>query len=250
MHPSATGSAASFACAHPSRRERKELSNMVGWYPVLSGRIAAAAGTCVLALTCATPSHGQTSITPPFVPPALAAAIHVPPALAAARAEVARATARRAAAGAPPSWFVAAGASEVPNANFAEGNIRLEFGRDVLTGGRRAAERAAAQADLERATGALAGANRRADAALIRAATRALGGELIRRRRAAQDSLLATAEEALRARFAAGAARYLDVLRLRTERLRVTSALAAAQAEARSGEASMLAFSSGAADRG
>jgi outer membrane protein TolC len=41
----------------------------------------------------------------------------------------------------------------------------------------------------------------------------------------------------LRARFGTGEARYLDVLRLRTERLRVTSALASAQAEARGGEA-------------
>jgi outer membrane protein TolC len=75
---------------------------------------------------------------------------------------------------------------------------------------------------------------------LVRAAAGAVGWDSIRRRRAAQDSLLATAEEALRSRFDAGQARYLDVLRLRTERLRVTAALVEAQAEADGAAAALL----------
>jgi outer membrane protein TolC len=213
-------------------------------------RIAAAVWTSVLVFAINIPAHGQTPVRLPFVPSALSQAIDVPPAVAAARAELARAAAHLAAAGAPPSWFLSTGASEVPDADFSKGNIRLELGRDFLTGGRRDAERALAEAELMRAAAELVGVTQRSDAALIRAASRALGWELIRRRRAAQDSLLATAEDALRLRFAAGGARYLDVLRLRTERLRATSALAAAQAEARGGEASLLAFARDAATRG
>jgi outer membrane protein TolC len=221
---------------------------MAGRHAVPSHRVAAAAGMFMV-LASTTAAHGQASASLPLVPPMLAAAVGVPPAVAAAQADVAHATARREAAGAPASWFVSAGAAEVPDANFDEGNLRLEVGRDILPDGRRAAERALADADLAHATALLAGATRRADAQLVRAASRALGWELIRRRRAAQDSLLVVAEDAVRVRFAAGDARYLDVLRLRTERLRVTSALAAAQAEVHGGEASLLALATDAADR-
>ena len=222
---------------------------MGGWHPVLSSRVCMAGGACVLILAFPTPARGQAHAVVPFVPPSLMAAVGVPPAVEAAKADVERARARQVAAGASPSWFVSAGASEVPEADFGKGNIRLEVGRDILTGGRRAADRAAAAADLERSIGALDGAIRRADAVLIRAGSRALGWELIRRRRVAQDSLLTSAEVALRARFGVGEARYLDVLRLRTERLRATSALATAQAEARGGEAALLVLAGDAAAR-
>ena len=204
---------------------------------VIRPRLSGLLGTCVVVLAGASPIHGQVRPVPPFVPATLQAALGAPPALTVAEAEVARATARQAAAGAPPSWFISAGASEVPEADFSKGNLRIELGRDILPNGRRAAEREAAAAELERATATLEGTTRRMEAVLIRAASRSLGWELIRRRRAAQDSLLMAAEEALRARFGTGEARYLDVLRLRTERLRVTSALASARAEARGGEA-------------
>jgi outer membrane protein TolC len=48
-----------------------------------------------------------------------------------------------------------------------------------------------------------------------------------------QDSLLVSAEIALRTRFGVGQAGYVDVLRLRTERLRVQSALSQSLAESR-----------------
>jgi outer membrane protein TolC len=201
--------------------------------PRLGGLLKA----CVLFLTVASPIHGQVRPASPFVPATLQAALGTPPAVSAAQAEVARASARHTAAGASPTWFISAGASEVPDADFSKGNLRIELGRDILPSGRRAGERDAAAAELERAAATLEGTIRRMDAVLIRAVSRSLGWELIRRRRAAQDSLLMAAEEALRARFGTGEARYLDVLRLRTERLRVTSTLASAQAEARGGEA-------------
>lgn len=201
-----------------------------------------AAAACLLGLTHATVATSQVTVPLPFVPRAMQEAFGTPPSVVAAQAEVSRARGQKAAAGVPADWFVSAGASEVPNANFAEGNIRLEVGREILPSGRRAAERALADAELARATAELDAATRRAQAALIRTSARATGWELIRRRRAAQDSLLTTAEDALRSRFSVGQARYLDVLRLRTERLRVASALAAAQAESRGAISTLLAL--------
>ena len=199
-----------------------------------------AAGIAVVAALASRPAYGQADGTLPLVPHALAAAVGVPPAVAAAQADINRGIADRAAAGAPPSWFLVAGASEVPDADFSAGNIGLEIGREILPGGQRAAERAVADAELARMQGELSRATLRADASLIRAASRALIWERIRRRRIAHDSLLTTAEEALRVRFSTGEGRYLDVLRIRTERLRVTAAIAAAQAEVLSGTAVLL----------
>lgn len=62
----------------------------------------------------------------------------------------------------------------------------------------------------------------------------------IARRLAAEDSLLAAAEDALRARFATGDARYVDVLRLRSERLRAQGERAGAVSEARAGRRALL----------
>src|SRR5690606_27053434 len=75
--------------------------------------------------------------------------------------------------------------------------------------------------------------------------TRAGGAAAIARRVAAEDSLLQAAEEALRPRFAVGDARYVDVLRLRTERLRARSDLAAALSAARVERQRLLALLAG-----
>lgn len=61
----------------------------------------------------------------------------------------------------------------------------------------------------------------------------AMSGAAVGRWLAAEDSLLSAAEEALRARFAVGGAPYVDVLRLRSERLRVQGDRARAATEAR-----------------
>ena len=79
----------------------------------------------------------------------------------------------------------------------------------------------------------LAAAGAALDAAVLRSLTRPAGWSAISRRLAAEDSLLVGAEAALTARFSVGEARYVDVLRLRTERLRVQSEQAEALAEAR-----------------
>ena len=58
-----------------------------------------------------------------------------------------------------------------------------------------------------------------------------LGWRAIHERLGAEDSLLAEAEEALRARFSVGTARYVDVLRVRSERVRVQLERASASRE-------------------
>lgn len=186
------------------------------------------------------PLAAQSGDRIPFVPPTILAALGVPPSVAAAQSRLAQALARRAAAGEPGTWSLSAETSEVPRGDFGAGNIRVDLSREILPAGRRTAEAAVAEAELKYAAVILDGARLRAVSVLVRTAAGAVGWELIRRRRAAQDSLLATAEEALRSRFDAGQARYLDVLRLRTERLRVTAALAEAQAEADAAAATLL----------
>ena len=101
------------------------------------------------------------------------------------------------------------------------GNARFELSREFLSGARRRGERGAADAEVRLAIVALAAEERRALAAAARALYGAAGWRAITRRLAAQDSLLISAEASVRARFGVGESRYVDVLRLRTERLRV-----------------------------
>lgn len=113
--------------------------------------------------------------------------------------------------------------------------IRLEIGREFLTGGRSATARALAASDVRVAEAALYATGRALTARTHRALVRILGGSAVARRLAAEDSLLTAAEASLRGRFSVGEARYTDVLRLRTERLRVQTDRAIALAEARVG---------------
>jgi outer membrane protein TolC len=78
----------------------------------------------------------------------------------------------------------------------------------------------------------LAAAERQVVAQASRALYAAAAWHAIARRLAAQDSLLSAAEGAVRSRFGVGEARYVDVLRLRAERLRVQSDRATAGTEA------------------
>ena len=155
------------------------------------------------------------------------------PAVTAARAELEAARARSRAAGFAAPAYLSAGISEAPNANLDQGNIRLEVGRTLFTGARRRAERTLAEAEVRGAEVVLAAAERRVDAVVRRELIRAAGEQLVANRLASEDALLTSAEEGLRTRFTVGDARYTDVLRLRTERLRVQSERAAAIAEAR-----------------
>ena len=153
------------------------------------------------------------------------------------RAELDVARARLQATGLAPAATLGAEVEEVPSGvNLANaGSIRLDLSREFLAGPLRSAQRAVAERDVERAAAGLALAERSLGARLDRALTLAVGAVAIARRLAAEDSLLASAEEAVRTRFAVGDARYVDVLRLRTERLRVRTETAAALTEGRVG---------------
>src|SRR5690606_27452048 len=105
--------------------------------------------------------------------------------------------------------------------------------RELLVGGRGSARRALAAAEVAQAAARLRLAEQQMRARIDQLLMRALGSAAIAERLAAEDSLLTGVDEALRARFAVAEARYVDVLRLRTERLRVQADLAAALTEGR-----------------
>lgn len=175
--------------------------------------------------------------------PLLEAVLRSNPALVAQRSAVAVSQSRLRAAGFAPPAVLSGEMEDVPGGtDFGGAGFRVEIGKEFLTGGRSAAARALAAADLQAAEAVLYAAELRTHAATIRALTRALGWSAIARRLAAEDSLLIGAEASLRGRFAVGEARYTDVLRLRTERVRVQTERAEAVAEARVGLAALEAL--------
>lgn len=156
------------------------------------------------------------------------------PGLSARRAALEAARARVAAAGFGEPAALSAEVEEIPGGiDLGGASLRVEVGKELVSPGRRDAARALAATDVGEAEASLAAAGARLDAALLRSLTATGGWSAIARRLAAEDSLLVGAEEALTARFAVGEARYVDVLRLRTERLRVQGDQAGAMAEAR-----------------
>ena len=162
------------------------------------------------------------------------AVVRTSPELAALRAELEAARARADAAGfaAPP--VLSGEVEEVPGGyDFAGAAFRVEVGREFLVGGRGGAARALAAAGVAAAEIAVAAAERRLGALAFRELSRAAAGTRAARRLAAEDSLLLGAEGAVRDRFSVSEARYVDVLRLRTERLRVQTERADALADAR-----------------
>lgn len=169
------------------------------------------------------------------------------PELASVQASSAAARARIPAAGAPPPVILSGEVDDVPDGfDVADAGFRLEVGRELMTGGRTAAGRALAAAEVGLAEARLVATERRLEARTLQHLARIVtlvrtGGRL-----AAEDSLLAAAETALRDRFSVGDARYVDLLRLRTERLRVQTDRARVQADAR-GERETLAGLAGAA---
>lgn len=166
------------------------------------------------------------------------------PELAFRRAAVSASEARANAVGRGSPAALSAEIEEVPS-GLDPGNaqsMRLELSKDFLPGGLRRAQRAAAQNDVDRARAELNLAERALDARVTRLLVHAVAEAAIAQRLAAEDSLLRGAEEGVRVRFAVGDARYVDVLRLRTERLRVQSDVASALTEARSGRRSLIAL--------
>lgn len=172
--------------------------------------------------------------------PLLDAVLRSNPGLIAQRHALSAAEARLRAAGFAPPAVLSGEIEDVPGGTDLSGaGFRVEVGKEFLTGGRSASARALAAAEVRSAEAALHAAELRVWSATARALTRALGWSAIEIRLASEDSLLIGAEESLRGRFSVGEARYTDVLRLRTERVRVQTDRAEAVAEARIGVATL-----------
>ncbi len=157
------------------------------------------------------------------------------PELIARRAAVDAAEARARAAGFLPAASLAIDAEEIPSGlDLGQaGSIRVGVERALFAGGRRSAARAVAATDVASGRSGYQAVERRLLALADQRVASAAGWIAIARRLGAEDSLLASAEASLRAHFTAGDARYVDVLRLRTERLRVQTEAARALTEAR-----------------
>ena len=169
-------------------------------------------------------------------------ALTVSPLLAVHRAELSAAEARVAAAGLLPPVVLSGEIDEAPGFDPGAASLRVEVSRELRSGARRRAAREVAFARVDAARIALQTSERVIAARLAAALSSATAAGAVARRFAAEDSLLAAAEDALRGRFALGEARYVDVLRLRTERLRVQTERARALAEARAGHAALIAL--------
>ena len=158
------------------------------------------------------------------------------------------AEARLGAAGFAPAAVLSAELEDAPRARLGESSIRVGVEREILTGRRRAAARAAAEADMRAAAAAVRVTEQRAAAVALRALVQTVGWRAVAGRLASQDSLLASAEGSLRARFGVGDARYVDVLRLRTERLRVQTERSGSLTEARAGAFALVSLLGGTSD--
>lgn len=170
------------------------------------------------------------------------------PDLAARRVALTAAEARLGAAGFAPAAVLSAELEDAPRGRLGESSVRVAVERELLSGRRRAAARAAAATDVRAAAAAVRVTEQRAAAVALRALVQAVGWRAVAGRLASQDSLLASAEGSLRARFGVGDARYVDVLRLRTERLRVQTERSGSLTEARAGALALVSLLGGTSD--
>lgn len=206
---------------------------------------------CLFAATSAVPGQQPDRDTPPAVSRLKFIVRESNPELAFRRAAVSASEAAVHAVGWGSPAALSAEVEEVPS-GLDLGNaqsMRLEISKDFLPSALRRARRAAAQNEVDRARAELSLAERALNARVTRLLVRAVAEAAIAQRLAAEDSLLRAAEEGVRVRFAVGDARYVDVLRLRTERLRVQTDVASALTEARSDRRSLIALADAGAPR-
>jgi outer membrane protein TolC len=151
------------------------------------------------------------------------------------RAALELAIVRREAAGLRSPASVSADIEEVPSGFnvLSARSIRVDLSQELAPAGIRSAERAVADVDISRAREELDLTARTIDLTVDQLVASAAAYDAIASRLASEDSVLRGAEEALRARFAVADARYVDVLRLRTERLRVETELQRSRFESR-----------------
>jgi len=145
------------------------------------------------------------------------------PRLTTLRALVEAAAARSRAVGLAPPLALSASASDGPQADLLAGNLGVEVGRELFLGARSAAARTRAQVDVDAAQAELDAAERLLEMRVLTALAQVAGATRIADRLDRSDRWLADAESALGARLAVGEARYVDVLRVRTERLQAVA---------------------------
>jgi outer membrane protein, heavy metal efflux system len=199
-------------------------------------------------LVCMLPAAAHSQHPLSLADPALTQAIErsvaeTSPDLVARRAALLAAQAQADASGFAGPAILSGEVDDVSGVDFGYAGYRLEIGYELLTRGRSAAARALAATDVRRAEAELRATERRVSALTLRHVARVIAASWTARRLAAEDSLLMAAEASVRDRFSVGEARYVDVLRLRTERLRVQTDRAAALAETRAEQKSLLGLS-------
>jgi len=162
------------------------------------------------------------------------------------QSQVSAAAARRDASGLSAPLTLSGEAEEVPGAAISHaGSLRLDVQQQLWTGTRRGAERAVADADISQAR-ALYAAEELAFTARIAVLLETLtGGTTIANRLRTEAQLLDDVSRGIMTRFSVGDARYVDVLRLRTERLRVMNELARVTSETRSARVALMALTTG-----
>ncbi|MEO6528826.1 MAG: TolC family protein [Gemmatimonadaceae bacterium] len=140
---------------------------------------------------------------------------------------------RRGVSGRTGPAMLAGEAEGVRGGNLAQAqSLKLQLEREFVPGSLRVALLRMDEAEVRQAELARVVAEQRLSATIDRSLVGLMGWTAVGTRLSAEDSLLASAEVSLRSRFSVGDARYVDVLRLRTERLRVESERARAFSDA------------------
>lgn len=169
----------------------------------------------------------------------LSTASNADAALRIARARLAAAKAASAAAAPTPVTTLGAEFADGLGGNIATGNLTVTASREIHSGARRAAARDVAAVDVATAMSEVAAHERALSLEITRDLAAAVGATRILARIDAGDVWLADAESALTTRFSNGDARYLDVLRVRTERLQLAADRADAVADRRAAIAAL-----------
>jgi cobalt-zinc-cadmium efflux system outer membrane protein len=122
-------------------------------------------------------------------------------------------------------------AEEIATSDPGQANISAGLEYEFTPARERRAETSIASAELAAAIATRDGLRLRLESELVRSFLEGVVHQRIATRLAQEDSLLQRAEATLNARFSVGQARYVDVIRLRTERLRVQADLLDATTE-------------------
>jgi outer membrane protein TolC len=189
---------------------------------------------CALLIVLVTPSRSIAQLQPQDIGSIVAEltemAKSTDPAAMRARRSLEAFRASRGAAGRAAPLEFGAGVIDGNGFDVPRGNIEASVSRLFIRGASRTAAEQRVDAEIRDAERALLAAERRLAPQVLEALAAAATSERVVRRLRRSDALLDEAERALNTRFAAGAARYVDVLRVRTERLR--TAVEVSQAEA------------------